>query len=404
MPSMIGILMSVSSRSNCPFSFTSTSSASAPSAVAVTVWPSRASARETSARTDSSSSASRIRATMTSAQAGDGVAAGEEAHHDVACVRRRGGEAAPERQAGARLQHRLHRHRRPGVDLVARGVLHGKSQARHIHGHVGVADDDALDHNHWHVVVDVVGDLDIGEAQAAQIDLHTERAIERRHLWGMPHDVLAPGEQRRDRADQDQKDRRQRAERTPLLLLAQQRPPAADRWATGVRSRDTTVARLRHQRRGIAGRNGDFGQRGVVAFAKRIGKGRNVAARRREDLALHGLLFVRLGHRARIVDDRDFGNRNLVRNFGRELGLEGGNFAVGGLSVGLGGAVGDHLPVRLFLLGVRRYEPLVLAACASHRPACCADRRNRDLIGRRAVGAGNQHERFAHTNKIVLRP
>ena len=38
----------------------------------------------------------------------------------------------------------------------------------------------------------LVADLDVGEGQSAQIHRQADRAIERRHLRRMPHDVLAP--------------------------------------------------------------------------------------------------------------------------------------------------------------------------------------------------------------------
>src|SRR4029077_3753379 len=62
MPSISGILMSVSSRSKRPCSRVRMSSASAPSTAVTPSWPASASARAVSARSASSSSAIRIRA------------------------------------------------------------------------------------------------------------------------------------------------------------------------------------------------------------------------------------------------------------------------------------------------------------------------------------------------------
>src|SRR5437868_3008842 len=146
MPSMIGILMSVSSRSKARVSPVKISSASAPSAAVTVSWPSMATARATSVRIDSSSSAISTRGKSGSA-CGD-VALVEEAYVDGAPFRRRRGKPRLEPGLFAGVQHGLLQHRIPGIDLGTLRVAYAKAQPRQLDRLPRLADDDALDHQH----------------------------------------------------------------------------------------------------------------------------------------------------------------------------------------------------------------------------------------------------------------
>src|SRR5437588_2126511 len=180
MPSITGIWMSVSSRSNAPPSRVRSSSASAPSSAVMVSWPSMAMARATSVRIESSSSAINIRGIVfqfireRDAASGSGVAAGEipfveEAYIDIAAFGRRRGQPRLEISLLARLQHRLFEHGVPGVDLGALFVANRKAQSRQFDRLAGLADDHAFDDQHRFAFDGFVGDLDVLEPQPAQI-------------------------------------------------------------------------------------------------------------------------------------------------------------------------------------------------------------------------------------------
>ena len=67
---------------------------------------------------------------MTAMDAGDDVAAVEEAHQHVARFGRRRGEPRAERQRLARREHAAGRQRGPGIDLLAGAVADREAQPR----------------------------------------------------------------------------------------------------------------------------------------------------------------------------------------------------------------------------------------------------------------------------------
>src|SRR5258707_4157745 len=158
-PSITGIWISVSNRSNAPCSRIRISSASAPSSAVTVSWPSMATARATSARIESSSSAISTRG-MTVASfangprgprsyiAGGDIPLAEEAYVDIAPFRRRRSQSRFEPGSFARLEHRLFQYRVPGVDLGALCVANAEAQPRQFDRPACLANDDALDHQH----------------------------------------------------------------------------------------------------------------------------------------------------------------------------------------------------------------------------------------------------------------
>src|SRR2546430_6944514 len=184
-PSMTGIWMSVSRRSNAPCSRVRISSASAPSCAVTISWPSMAIARATSARIESSSSAIRTRGIGRPSLVPDllRVAAGEimpveKAYIDIASFRGRRGEARLEPGAFAGLQHRLIQHRVPGVDFGALRVADGKAQPRQFDRLPGLADDDALDHQHRFAIHGFRRHLDVLEQHPAQVHVEPDHLVE----------------------------------------------------------------------------------------------------------------------------------------------------------------------------------------------------------------------------------
>src|SRR5258705_12853502 len=169
MPSITGIWISVSRRSNAPCSRVSISSASAPSSAVTVTCPSMATARATSCRMDSSSSAINTRGIAAhiparSMQPGscltaDEITLAEEAYVDIAPFRGRRGEARLEPGAFARLQGGLLQHGVPGVDLGALRVTDAEAQPRQFDYLAGLAHDHALDHQHRLAIDGLVGDL-----------------------------------------------------------------------------------------------------------------------------------------------------------------------------------------------------------------------------------------------------
>src|SRR5262245_45635359 len=205
MPSITGIWMSVSSRSNAPRSRVRISSASAPSSAVTVTWPSIAIARETSWRMESSSSAIRTRGIGSSPLArvacGLGLAAGEvalveEADVDSTSLRRGRGEARLEPGALAGLERALLQHRVPGIDLRALGVAYREAQPRDSDRLLALADDHTLDDQHRFRVHRLIGDLDVLEGEAPQVHLQPDHPVERRGLRQQPNDVAAPEDQR----------------------------------------------------------------------------------------------------------------------------------------------------------------------------------------------------------------
>src|SRR5215211_979692 len=223
MPSITGIWISVSSRSNAPCSRVRISSASAPSSAVTVAWPSMATARATSRRMESSSSAINTRgiaalslfehdlfgkpvptfpdhALAWSKQPGSGLAAGqvmlaEEPYVDIAPFRGRRGEARLEPGAFTRLQCGLLQHRLPGVDLGALRVTDAETQPRQFDRLAALAHDHALDHQHRLAVNGLVGDLQILETQSAQIHIKPDHLVEGGGLRQQPHHVVAPDDQ-----------------------------------------------------------------------------------------------------------------------------------------------------------------------------------------------------------------
>src|SRR2546429_7585797 len=192
MPSITGIWMSVSSRSNVPRSRVRISSASAPSSAVTVSWPSMAMARATSERMESSSSAISTRGMKSSlsprrnGRPGSGVAGQiplvEKAYVNIAAFGRRRSQPRLEVGALAGLEHRLLEHRVPGVNLRALRVAHGKAQPRQFDRFPGLAHDGALDDQDRLAVHDLVADLDVLERQAAQVHFQSDRLVERRSL------------------------------------------------------------------------------------------------------------------------------------------------------------------------------------------------------------------------------
>src|SRR4051812_20439930 len=149
-PSITGIWMSVSRRSNMPDSRVRMSSASAPSCAVIVSWPSMAMARATRTRIGSSSSAIKTRGiartgfARRTAQRGSGAAAGdvppvEKPYIDIAAFGGRRGEAGLEGGAFARLQHGLLQHGVPGVDFRALSVANAETQPRQFDRAAGLA-------------------------------------------------------------------------------------------------------------------------------------------------------------------------------------------------------------------------------------------------------------------------
>src|SRR5260221_7863477 len=91
-----------------------------------------------------------------SAEACDRVAAREEPHLDVVALRGRRGKPAAERQRFKGPQHRLRRLRGPGIDLGAGRVAKREADPRYIDRRRHHAHDQALDHQHWNAVMNLV--------------------------------------------------------------------------------------------------------------------------------------------------------------------------------------------------------------------------------------------------------
>src|SRR5262245_20647234 len=260
MPSITGIWMSVSKRSNAPRSRVKISSASAPSSAVTVSWPSMAMARDTSWRMESSSSAIRTRGigsetpqarvvgwwtdsnirsplqealwrmlesghqqtsyfssgadltfasrvrglalsecqirSTSSGLAGGEVTLVEEADVDIASFRRWRGKAGLEPGALARLEHALFQHRVPGIDLGALRVAHGEAQSRDADRLPGLAHDHALDDQHRLRIDRLIGDLDVLEGKPAQVYLEPNQPVEASGLRQQAHHVVAPDDQR----------------------------------------------------------------------------------------------------------------------------------------------------------------------------------------------------------------
>src|SRR5476651_2583785 len=181
-PSITGIWISVSKRSNAPASRSRISSASAPSSAVTVSWPSMAMARATRARIEASSSTIRMRgmapacfaqtsAASCSDVAGGDIALVEEAHVDVAPFRRRRSQPRLEPGFFAGLEHRLLQYRVPGVDLGTLRIAHAEAQPRQLDRLLCFADDHALDHQHRLAFHGFSGDLDVLEYQPTQINV-----------------------------------------------------------------------------------------------------------------------------------------------------------------------------------------------------------------------------------------
>src|SRR5580658_3896542 len=195
-PSMIGMRMSVSRRSQRPASRTSSSSASLPSHAVATSWPSLVSARAQSAQSASSSSAMRMRA-MASASAYRtyDVAPGNEAHEHVARVRRRRRKPGAEGYGLARRQRRTRGNRGPRIDFLPRRIADDKFEPRHFDGLVRVVDDVALDQEDWHPLVLLRGRGDAVEAEPAQVHRQAHRRIKGSGLRQGAHEIAAPADE-----------------------------------------------------------------------------------------------------------------------------------------------------------------------------------------------------------------
>src|SRR5713226_10459857 len=169
-PSITGIWISVSRRSNAPCSRIRISSASAPSSAVTVSWPSMAMARATSVRMESSSSAISTRGmehlffASEAARTRSYVAAGEiplaeEAYIDIAPFRGRRSQSRLEPGPFARLQHGLLKYCVPGVDLRALRIADAEAQPRQFDRLAAFAHDHALDHQHRFTVHGLRGDL-----------------------------------------------------------------------------------------------------------------------------------------------------------------------------------------------------------------------------------------------------
>src|ERR1700722_4529618 len=186
MPSMTGIWMSVSRRSNAPCSRFNISSASAPSSAVTMSWPSMATARATRLRMESSTSAISprgIEGRVSQAARALDIAAGEialveEAYVDIAAFGRRRCQPRLEPGLFPGLEHRLLQHGVPGVDLGALGVANAKTQPRQFDRFTGFANDDTLDHQNRFAFHRLGGDLDVLEHQPAQIHLKADHLVE----------------------------------------------------------------------------------------------------------------------------------------------------------------------------------------------------------------------------------
>src|SRR5712671_7701167 len=205
-PSITGIWISVSRRSNAPCSRIRISSASAPSSAVTVSWPSMAMARATSVRMDSSSSAISTRGMGASSFAsraawpcsyiaGGDIPLAEEAYIDIAPFRRRRSQTRFEPGSFARLQHGLLQHRVPGVDFGALRVANAKAQPRQFDRLACFADDCALDHQHRFALHGFGRDLDVFEHQPAQIHVEAYHFVERGGLRQQPNHVDAPDHQ-----------------------------------------------------------------------------------------------------------------------------------------------------------------------------------------------------------------
>jgi hypothetical protein len=327
------------------------------------------------------------------------------------------------------------RYCRPGVDFRAGRVAQRKAQPRHIHRQRRGARDLALDHEHRHAVMGLVGNGDVLEHQPAQVHRQSDRGIERCHLRGAAHDVLAPGEQCRHHRHQHQDQRRQPALRC-LAPPARGLPRAAPHGGTfdifGAVLDDSGLVGRRHQRGRLRRRYGDVRQRGrrlrlrlvrnrigfgrerglgcrfgsgwLFAGGKRAGTwaGRRIVLRR----CWAGVRAVRLfdrrgrgrvgghGHlRGRIVFVRTRGGADLVP--------ECGFFPGRGLGRGQRGREARRRCCQGRGVSGRRREPLLPAPDAAHGPPAHADDVGVHLVGHRAVGTGYLHGRFA---AVRLRP
>src|SRR5258705_3248388 len=203
MPSITGIWISVSSRSNAPRSRVRISSASAPSSAVTVSWPSMAMTRATSVRIESSSSAISTRGIDPSSLvseprgpwsyiAADDIPPAEEAHIDIAPFRGRRSQPRLEQGSFARLQHGLLQYRVPGVDLGALRVANAEAQPRQFDRLAGFAHDHALDRQHRFSVHGFGGDFHVLEHQSAQIHLKADHFVEHGGLRQQPHHVDAP--------------------------------------------------------------------------------------------------------------------------------------------------------------------------------------------------------------------
>src|SRR5260221_10534480 len=205
-PSITGIWISVSSRSNAPRSRVRISSASAPSSAVTVSWPSMAMARATSVRIESSSSGISTRGidapSFASGRRGpwsyiaaDDIPPAEEAYIDIAPFRRRRSQPRLEPGSFARLQHRLLQYRVPGIDLGALRVADAEAQPRQFDRLAGFADDGALDHQHRFALHGFGGDLDVLEHEHAHIYVEADHFVESGGLRQQPHHVDAPDHQ-----------------------------------------------------------------------------------------------------------------------------------------------------------------------------------------------------------------
>src|SRR5665213_1159075 len=207
MPSITGIWISVSSRSNLPASRLRISSASAPSSAVTVSWPSMAMARATSVRMEASSSAISTRGIdawsfeseavpASSNLAGGDIVLVEEAHIDITPLRWRRSEPRLEPGALAGLQHGLVQYRVPRIDLGAMGVADAEAQPRQLDRTARFADDRALDHQYGFAFHRFGADLHVLEHKTAHIDVQTDHFVERRGLRQQPHHLDAPDRQR----------------------------------------------------------------------------------------------------------------------------------------------------------------------------------------------------------------
>src|SRR5713226_718705 len=223
-PSITGIWISVSRRSNAPRSRIRISSASAPSSAVTVSWPSMATARATSVRMESSSSAISTRGMDApvlgeragrprSCVAGGDIPLAEETYINIAAFGRRRSQSRLEPGCFARLQHQLVQHRVPGIDLGALGVANGKAQPRQLDRLAGFADDGAFDYQHRFTFHRLGGDLDVLECKPAQVHVEAGQFVECRGLWQQPHHVDAPDHQRQHQRAHGGADRRQADQR-----------------------------------------------------------------------------------------------------------------------------------------------------------------------------------------------